>query len=54
MKKDLNTGEYEIESAQPDALELKTSEVGVLSKTTRGQMGVGGTMIAATGFEKKH
>jgi hypothetical protein len=34
------------------ALELKTEGKGVLSWTTRGQMGIEGKMIAATGFQR--
>jgi hypothetical protein len=42
-------------SGNPDALELKSEGVGVISWTTRGQQGlsVDGGMEAATGFQKK-
>lgn len=36
-----------------DALEVKHSGKGVISWTTRGQMGIQSTMMAATGFQKK-
>jgi len=40
-------------SGNAEALEIKSNGKGVVSWTTRGQMGIEGKMIAATGFQKQ-
>lgn len=52
-KRNLETGGIDSQSSQPDALEIKTFGKGVITWATRGQIGIEGSNIAATGFQKR-
>lgn len=53
LRQDLTTFEEDTsKTPNPDALEIKSEGKGMISWTTRGQLGIEGKMVAATGFQR--